>query len=44
MAILEAMKMEIEVNAPKDGVIEKINVKVGDSVSEGQIIAIYKNN
>ncbi|MBZ7933609.1 biotin attachment protein [Campylobacter sp. W0065] len=44
VAILEAMKMEIEVNAPKDGVIEKINVKVGDSVSEGQIIAIYKNN
>ncbi|MBZ7949260.1 biotin/lipoyl-containing protein [Campylobacter molothri] len=44
VAILEAMKMEIEVNAPKDGVIEKINVKVGDSVSEGQIIATYKNN
>ncbi|MBZ7950317.1 biotin/lipoyl-containing protein [Campylobacter sp. LH-2024] len=44
VAILEAMKMEIEVNALKDGVIEKINVKVGDSVSEGQIIAIYKNN
>ncbi|MBZ7954783.1 biotin/lipoyl-containing protein [Campylobacter molothri] len=44
VAILEAMKMEIEVNAPKDGVIEKINVKVGDGVSEGQIIATYKNN
>ncbi|EAK5718966.1 biotin attachment protein, partial [Campylobacter coli] len=32
--ILEAMKMEIEVSAPKDGIIEKICVKTGDSVSE----------
>lgn len=40
--ILEAMKMEIEVNAPKDGVIAKLSVKVGDSVSEEQILAIYK--
>ncbi|EAL7243842.1 biotin attachment protein, partial [Campylobacter coli] len=28
--ILEAMKMEIEVSAPKDGIIEKICVKTGD--------------
>lgn len=42
--ILEAMKMEIEVNAPKDGIIEKICVKTGDSVSENNLVAIYKNN
>lgn len=40
--ILEAMKMEIEVNAPKDGIIEEICVKTGDSVSEDQVVAIYK--
>ncbi|HHW4200866.1 biotin/lipoyl-containing protein [Campylobacter coli] len=41
--ILEAMKMEIEVSAPKDGIIEKICVKTGDSVSENNLVAIYKN-
>ncbi|EAJ2469586.1 biotin attachment protein [Campylobacter coli] len=40
--ILEAMKMEIEVSAPKDGIIEKICVKTGDSVSENNLVAIYK--
>ncbi|HEB9415572.1 TPA: biotin attachment protein [Campylobacter coli] len=42
--VLEAMKMEIEVNAPKDGIIEKICVKTGDGVSENDLVAIYKNN
>ncbi|EJR8790663.1 biotin attachment protein [Campylobacter coli] len=42
--ILEAMKMEIEVSAPKDGIIEKICVKTGDNVSENNLVAIYKNN
>ncbi|MFK0348480.1 biotin/lipoyl-containing protein [Campylobacter coli] len=42
--ILEAMKMEIEVSAPKDGIIEKICIKTGDSVSENNLVAIYKNN
>ena len=42
--ILEAMKMEIEVSAPKDGIIEKICVKTGDSVSENNLVEIYKNN
>ncbi|EAI4876691.1 biotin attachment protein, partial [Campylobacter coli] len=37
--ILEAMKMEIEVSAPKDGIIEKICVKTGDSVSENNLVA-----
>ncbi|TEY02457.1 biotin/lipoyl-containing protein [Campylobacter sp. US33a] len=39
--VLEAMKMEIEVNAPKDGIIKEICVKTGDSVSEGQALALY---
>ena len=40
--ILEAMKMEIEVQAQKDGIIEQICVGVGDAVSESDAIAIYK--
>lgn len=41
--ILEAMKMEIEVSAPKDGVISKLCIKIGDTVNEGEVLAIYKN-
>ncbi|MCH5336705.1 MAG: biotin attachment protein [Campylobacter sp.] len=40
--ILEAMKMEIEVNAPRDGVIAELCVKTGDNISEEQVVAIYK--
>ncbi|NPA74231.1 MAG: biotin attachment protein [Epsilonproteobacteria bacterium] len=38
--ILEAMKMEIEVVAPKDGVISSINVSQGDSVENGQLLFV----
>ncbi|HEF8541401.1 TPA: biotin attachment protein [Campylobacter jejuni] len=41
--VLEAMKMEIEVNAPKDGIISKLCIKIGDTVNEGEVLAIYKN-
>ncbi|NLQ18157.1 sodium-extruding oxaloacetate decarboxylase subunit alpha [Marinomonas sp. M1K-6] len=34
--ILEAMKMETEISAPKSGVIGSINVKEGDSVQVGR--------
>ncbi|EAW7617246.1 biotin/lipoyl-binding protein [Campylobacter upsaliensis] len=40
--ILEAMKMEIEVQAQKDGIVEQICVGVGDAVSESDALAIYK--
>lgn len=40
--ILEAMKMEMDINSPKDGIIEKIFVSLGDSVSEGQIIISFR--
>ena len=41
--VLEAMKMEIEVNAPKDGIISDLCIKIGDTVNEGEVLAIYKN-
>ncbi len=41
--VLEAMKMEIEVDAPKDGIILELCIKIGDTVNEGEVLAIYKN-
>ena len=38
--ILESMKMEIDVVAPKGGVIKSINVNVNDKVVEGQVVAV----
>ncbi len=35
VAVLEAMKMENEIQADKDGIITKIHVNKGDSVLEG---------
>jgi pyruvate carboxylase subunit B len=39
VAILEAMKMEIDVEAPADGTIASITVAPNDAVEEGQTIA-----
>ena len=38
--ILESMKMEIDVVAPKGGVVKSINVATNDKVVEGQIVAV----
>jgi pyruvate carboxylase subunit B len=37
--ILEAMKMEIDIVAPKDGKIATINVNVNDAVADQQLLA-----
>lgn len=37
--ILESMKMEIPVEAPKAGRLAAITVAEGDSVKEGQVLA-----
>ncbi|WP_291950762.1 biotin/lipoyl-containing protein [Campylobacter sp.] len=42
VAVLEAMKMEIEINAPKSGEIFEIFVNTGDSVNEGQVLMSYR--
>jgi acetyl-CoA carboxylase biotin carboxyl carrier protein len=39
LMILESMKMEIPVTAPKAGRVTKIHVKEGESVQEGQLLA-----
>ncbi len=38
IAVIEAMKMQISIGAPLEGVIEQISAKPGDSVRAGQIL------
>ena len=42
IVVLEAMKMEIEVKAPKDGIIGSIEVSKGQSVVNNQVVAKFK--
>ncbi|WP_298720957.1 biotin/lipoyl-binding carrier protein [uncultured Ferrovibrio sp.] len=37
--ILESMKMEIPVEAPKSGKLSALTVAEGDAVKEGQVVA-----
>ena len=39
LMILESMKMEIPVNAPKAGRVGRIHVQEGQTVQEGQLLA-----
>jgi acetyl-CoA carboxylase biotin carboxyl carrier protein len=36
--ILESMKMEMPIEAPKAGTVEKIHVSEGQAVSEGDVL------
>ncbi|MGB0921707.1 MAG: biotin/lipoyl-binding carrier protein [Alphaproteobacteria bacterium] len=40
--ILESMKMEIPVAAPEDGTLVEILVAEGDTVEEGQVVAVME--
>jgi acetyl-CoA carboxylase carboxyltransferase component len=40
IVVLEAMKMEHEVISDIDGVVQRIEVSVGDTVEEGQLLAV----
>jgi biotin carboxyl carrier protein len=42
IAFVEAMKMEIPVNATADGQIKSILVKIDDVLTEGQVVAILE--
>jgi methylmalonyl-CoA carboxyltransferase small subunit len=38
LLVLEAMKMETELTAPKDGKVKSVDVAVGDAVQGGQVL------
>lgn len=42
LGIIEAMKMENEILSPRDGVIEAIYIKQGESVNSGEILFVFK--
>jgi biotin carboxyl carrier protein len=42
IAVMEAMKMEIEVVAPAGGTVSQINVAVGDAVDPDTVIAVIE--
>lgn len=42
VVVLESMKMEIPLSAPESGVIVKLLVNEGDTVSEGTVVAVLK--
>jgi biotin carboxyl carrier protein len=40
VVILEAMKMENEIRAPRDGVVKAVRVAPGQAVEQGQVLAV----
>ncbi|RMF76124.1 MAG: biotin/lipoyl-binding protein, partial [Acidobacteria bacterium] len=40
LLVLEAMKMENEVTAPRAGTVERLPVAAGDAVEGGQLLAV----
>lgn len=40
LVILESMKMEIPVEAPKSGTVKEVRVQEGGVVQEGDVIAV----
>lgn len=40
VVVIEAMKMEIEVAAPQDGVVSAVKVKQGDTIVNGQLLVV----
>ena len=42
LVILESMKMEIPVTAPRRGKVKELRVIEGDVVKEGQVVAVLE--
>ena len=42
LIVIEAMKMELVLSAPFDGVVETVKIKVGDQVTEGTVLAAIR--
>ena len=42
LVVLEAMKMEHEMMAEQGGVVRRVEVEVGETVEEGQLLAVIE--
>ncbi len=40
--LVESMKMEIPLMAPADGVVKEIKVREGDTINEGDVVALLE--
>jgi biotin carboxyl carrier protein len=43
LVVLEAMKMENQIVAPRDGVIEELHVSVNDQVEAGRLLVLLQD-
>ena len=43
LLIIESMKMEIPIDAPANGVLRELLVAEGESVAEGQVLAVMES-
>ncbi|HVZ46807.1 MAG TPA: biotin/lipoyl-binding carrier protein [Ramlibacter sp.] len=41
--VVESMKMEIPVMAERDGTVDEVLVAEGDSVQDGQVVAVMRS-
>ncbi|PHS21711.1 MAG: methylcrotonoyl-CoA carboxylase [Robiginitomaculum sp.] len=44
LVVLEAMKMEHSLDAPKDGVIAEVSVSTGDQVNDGDVLVRFEDD
>ena len=42
LLILESMKMEIPVTAPRAGIVKEVRVRKGEVVKEGQVLVVLE--
>jgi 3-methylcrotonyl-CoA carboxylase alpha subunit len=42
LVVLEAMKMEQRMTAPRDGVVKSVNCAAGQSVERGQVLVEFQ--
>ena len=40
--VVEAMKMQNEMKSPREGIVVSINVKAGDTVNAGDVLAVIE--
>ena len=43
LVVLESMKMEIPISAPRNGVVREIKVAEGDLIAAGQIVVVLES-